>query len=78
MREKLDLGLTKGGLNLTDCSDLIMPNQSVTTKSNKFDLFSLLREPSANRKDIRALILVEPPRNKPEQGPKLYFASTTD
>ena len=35
----------------------------------KCSLFSTLREPSVNRKDLQDLTLVEPPRDNPELDP---------
>ena len=42
---------------------------SVTTKSSMCSLFSTLREPSVNRKDLQALTLVGPTRKNPELTP---------
>ena len=41
----------------------------MTTKSTECSLFSNLRKPSVNRKDLRALTLVGPPRDMPELDP---------
>ena len=42
---------------------------SVTTKTNKLSLFSILREQLVKSKDLRALILVGPPRGYLEIDP---------
>ena len=41
----------------------------MTTKSTKLSLLATLRGPSVNRKDLQALTLVEPTRNKPALDP---------
>ena len=43
--------------------------KSVMTKSKKCSSFSTLREPSVNRKDLRAVTLVEPPKDNLEIDP---------
>ena len=50
---------------------VISLKHSVKTKSIKCSLFSILREPSLDRKDLLALTLVGPPRDNPKQDPQL-------